>query len=181
MMKLLCIIIANIFFISCKSQNIDTSDQHIFNDQSDSLKRIILERLNKDINEYKEYTGELSIEWNDIVIQDIIDTSNKEQGYDKHIKFIRNHVYHLAPSLMEFSFSYIIHIRNDGRLKIFEAINCKDRGDSLEDVLKYINDNKGEFNNLQLLLERVKNYRKYGSYIQTDEFSTMRCDCSPCE
>jgi hypothetical protein len=193
-MRLLIIVFTYFLFISCKSQNTVNSDQNIVgSDQADTIpadiiKGLILERLNNDIKEFKEFTGD-SIGWNEISIRDLIDISNKDSmdtsnkglGYIQHIKFIKNHVYHLSPYIMSYSFSYIVHLKNDGELKIFEAINCKDRGDSIEDVLRYINANKDEFNNLNELLERVKNYRKYGSYIQMDEFDSIRCDCSPCE
>ena len=63
----------------------------------------------------------------------------------------------------------------NGKLKIFKSINCKDRGDKLEEVIAYLNQKLANDKNKDEILERVKNYKKYGKYFKMDNYSTLVC------
>jgi len=70
-------------------------------------------------------------------IFDLTETSNKGTPLGDCIKLINNHIYHFAPIEKRYSFSHIV-ILEDGAIKVFRSINCKGKGDSLDDVLSYL-------------------------------------------
>jgi hypothetical protein len=105
---------------------------------------------------------------------DLVDVTNIESvRAGRHcIKFINNHVYHVYPADYGFSFSHIA-ILEDGNLKVFKSINCKGRGDTLDDVIAYLKQ-KGVYD--REILERVRRYREYGVYTRTDDYTRVRCE-----
>jgi len=107
-------------------------------------------------------------------IYDLTDTSNKAINSTDCIEFKDNHIYHFAPFDYAFSLSHIVILEN-GKLKIFKSMNCKDRGDRLEDVIAYLNQKLANDKNKDEILGRVKNYKKYGKYFKTDNYSTLVC------
>lgn len=107
-------------------------------------------------------------------IYDLTDPSNKVINSTECIEFKNNHMYHFAPFDYAFSLSHIVILEN-GKLKLFKSVNCKDRGDRLEDVIAYINQRLVNDKNKAEILERVKNYRKYGKYFNMDNFSSLIC------
>ncbi|MBF2020329.1 MAG: hypothetical protein IGR93_09560 [Hydrococcus sp. C42_A2020_068] len=107
-------------------------------------------------------------------IYDLTDPSNKDITSTGCIEFEKDHIYHFAPFDYAFSLSHIAILEN-GKLKIFKSINCKDRGDRLEDVIAYVNQKLANDRNKDEILERVKNYRKYGKYFKMDNYSTLVC------
>lgn len=107
------------------------------------------------------------------IIYDLTDTSNR--GYPSTcIEFKENHIYHFVPWDYAFSLSHLV-ILEKGNLKVFRSINCKDRGDTLEDALAYLNQKLANDKGKDEILERVKNYRKYGKYFRMDNYSTLVC------
>jgi hypothetical protein len=107
------------------------------------------------------------------IIHDLTDTTNK--GYPSTcVEFREGHVYHFVPWDYAFSLSHLVILEN-GKLKIFRSINCKDRGDTIEDVLAYLNQKLTNDTNKDDILERVRNYRKYGKYFKFDNYSTLVC------
>lgn len=100
-------------------------------------------------------------------VYDLTDTSNKETTLKDCVEFKDNHIYHFAPIRNRYSFSHIV-ILEDRNLKVFKSINCKGKGDSLEDVISYLNKKLKEDKNKGAILNRVKNYRKYGVYTTVD-------------
>ncbi len=100
-------------------------------------------------------------------IFDLTDTLNKGTPLSDCIKFKNNHVYHFAAIQKRHSFSHIV-ILEDGNLKVFRSINCKGKGNSLEDVISYLNQKLKDDKDKQSILSRVKNYRKYGIYTTVD-------------
>ena len=104
-------------------------------------------------------------------VYDLNDPTNKyipalyAQG-EACINFIDNHVYHFAPVEFAFSQSHLAVLER-GQLKIFTSINCKDSNEHLSDVIAYMNKRlKGH--NRKELVTRIRQYRKYGFYINTD-------------
>jgi hypothetical protein len=106
-------------------------------------------------------------------IYDLIDPTNVDsvRAGRRCINFLNGHIYHVYPAAYEFSFSHIV-ILEDGHFTAFKSINCEGRGDTLDDVLRYLKQN-GTYD--QETLERVKRYREYGSYTRTDNYSRLKC------
>ncbi len=107
-------------------------------------------------------------------IYDLTDTSNRDVTSTGCIEFMENHIYHFAPFDYALSLSHILILEN-GRLEIFKSINCTDRGDKLEDVIAYINQKLAKDENKDEILERIKNYRKFGRYFKMDNYSELVC------
>ena len=107
-------------------------------------------------------------------IFDLTEISNKGTSLSDCVKLKNNHVYHFAPIQKRYSFSHIV-ILEDGVAKVFRSINCKNKGDSLEDVISYLSQKLKDNSDKQKILDRVKNYRKYGIYTTVD---TPYLECS---
>lgn len=108
-------------------------------------------------------------------VYDLTDPSNKQTSLLERIEFRNNHVYHFAHIDLPFSFSNIA-VLEDGKLKIFKSINCKGKGDSLEDVIGYLNEKLKNDKNKDEIIKRVKNYREYGVYVSLNGLSTPQCE-----
>jgi hypothetical protein len=89
------------------------------------------------------------------------------------VDFKNNHVYHFAAHYIPYSFSHIV-ILEDGDLKVFKAINCENSKDNLEDVIAYLNQKLKNNINKDEIINRVKGYRKYGSFVTVDD-THIRC------
>lgn len=109
-------------------------------------------------------------------VHDLTDPSNvvHPTGAARCIEFIDNHVYHVVPVLIDYSFSHII-ILEGGNLKVFRSINCRGRGETLEDVLEYLRPKLADDKNKDEVINRVINYRQYGRHVAMDNFSGLRC------
>lgn len=105
-------------------------------------------------------------------IYDLTEISNKGTPLYDCVNFKNNHVYHFAPIKHHYSLSHIV-VLEDGKLKIFRAINCKDRGDTIEDVISYLNQKLMNDKDKDDILGRVKSYRKYGTYVTVDDTSLV--------
>jgi hypothetical protein len=135
--------------------------------------------LNKSIPEYKEvsefgYYVDDSDRAGGFFIYDLTDTSNQEILPSECINLINNHVYHVCPLNLTFSLSHIL-ILEGGKLKIFKAVNCAGRGDSLESVIAYLEKKLIGNQNSTEVIKRVRNYRQYGSYFRFDSYSMPLC------
>lgn len=100
---------------------------------------------------------------------------------DNNIIFMEGHFYHFAPVLRLISYSQIAYLEN-GNVKIFKALNCLDRGNSIYEVVEFANEKLKGHSNKAEIIERIKNYRQFGRYHSEDIHSTrVNCECSPCE
>jgi hypothetical protein len=105
-------------------------------------------------------------------VYDLTDPANKYipgqyAQADSSLRFTNNHVYHFAPIEFIFSQSHIA-VLEDGRLKVFKSINCKDSDEHLADVVNYVKKHLKKNPDLEQVLTRIRNYRTYGFYINTD-------------
>lgn len=107
-------------------------------------------------------------------IHDLTDVSNKQMSSKECVNFINNHVYQVSPASYRYSFNYIM-ILEDGKLKIFAAINCPYQGSKLEEVIKYLDKKLANEKDKDEIIERVKNYRDYGKYFRLCGFEEIRC------
>lgn len=159
----------------CKSQVIDSDLIELSEDYTENLK-YIKKVLEEDIPNYK-YKFRWTLETGFIIDkQGIIGVNiyNLNTGNNNKVNFKNNHVYHISPNNFEDSFSYIVCVV-DNRIKIFKAVNCPEKGDTIEDALLYIKKTLPNLINLNEVLERVNNYRKYGTYIKTDAMTYLKC------
>lgn len=108
-------------------------------------------------------------------IYDLTDPANKQTSMLERVEFKNNHVYHFASIDVPFSFSNIAFLE-DGRSKIFKAVNCEGKGDSLEDVIRYLNEKLKQNPKRDEIINRVKNYRDYGVYVSDNGSSKPRCE-----
>ena len=154
-------------------------------ENSDSLynRQKVLEQfadaLNNSIPEFKEKNGFRFSAENEkpkgFGIYDLTDTANKYLNKSDCVNFINNHFYHVFPFIYDFSFNHIIILENV-KLKVFNSVNCKDRGNTIEEVIAYLNQKLFDSEeNKKQILERVTNYRKYGEYARLDNFSRLLC------
>lgn len=149
--------------------------------ESDALKRMG-DRLNESINKEYEgvyFKGGFYVEKNvpiNFFVFDLVDTSANiyppKIDLKKPVTLSANGVYHFAPWRTTVSFSHIAVIKN-GRVKIFSHLNCVDKGDDVEDVLKYV---KANFDFDEQVLNRITTYRKHGVYASTDAMSKVDCN-----
>lgn len=109
-------------------------------------------------------------------IYDLTDPSNKYTSPTDCINFVNNHIYYFSVVYIPFSRSHIAILANRS-LKVFNLGNCKDSKDKLEDVLSYIQQQLKNDKNKEDIINRVKNYRRYGKYLTDDEFA-VRCERS---
>jgi hypothetical protein len=130
--------------------------------------------LNRSIPEYSEanpkgfYTdNENGI---DFFVVDLTNPSNKNVLLGDCVDFIKGHVYHVAPPQAPYSLSHIV-ILEEGRLKVFRSINCPDRGDRLEDAIKYVSALLANDKKRNQIINRIRHYKRYGYYYSMDHAS----------
>jgi hypothetical protein len=110
-------------------------------------------------------------------VYDLTEPSNKQTSLLERIDFKNNHIYHFAYIDLPYSFSNIA-ILEDGKLKIFTAINCAGKGDTLAEVTNYLKEKLKNDKNKKNILKRVKDYRKYGVYTSFNNLPTLRCEAA---
>lgn len=132
---------------------------HVLNELADIL--------NHSIPEYPKVKGKgfYSNSENGIgfFVVDLMNPLNKDLTLSDCVEFINGHVYHVAPQQAAYSLSHIV-ILEEGKLKVFRSINCPERGDRLEDVINYVSAKLAGDKNREQVIDRVRNYRKYGFY-----------------
>jgi hypothetical protein len=89
------------------------------------------------------------------------------------IRFLDHHVYHFAPFFIPYSFSHLAFLEN-GKLKVFKVLNCEGKGDSLDDVVAYLEQKLKADKQKDEVIGRVKDYRKFGYYFTVDD-TYVRC------
>ena len=112
---------------------------------------------------------------NGFFIYDLTEPSNRQTSLLERVNFKNNHAYHFAYIDLPFSFSNIA-ILEDGKMKIFKAINCEGKGDTLQDVVDYLSQKFKADKNKEETIDRVKTYRKYGVYASFNGLSTPQCE-----
>lgn len=128
--------------------------------------------LNKSVPEYAEIFKQRFAAENErgnfFFVYDLTAPSNNP-SLTACIDFKKNHIYHFAPIWFNFSYSHIL-ILEDGKLKVFNSIDCWNKGGyKLEEVISYVSQKLENNKDKDEILERVKNYRKYGFYFYEDE------------
>jgi len=106
-------------------------------------------------------------------VYDMTEPSNIGTPLNQCIEFKNTHVYHFTLIFTPYSFSHVV-LLEDGQLKIFKAINCKE-GDRLEDLINYLNQKLKDRKDKDEIINRARNYRSYGIYSAIDDFA-VRCE-----
>jgi hypothetical protein len=111
---------------------------------------------------------------NGYFVWDLTEPSNKQTSLLERVEFKNNHVYHFALIDAPYSFSNIA-VLEAGKMKIFRTLNCEGKGDSLKDVIAYLNKKLKNDKNKNEIVKRVENYRKYGVYATFNGLSAPQC------
>ena len=112
---------------------------------------------------------------NGFFVYDLTEPTNKQTSLLERVDFKNRHVYHVSYIDLPFSFSHIV-ILEDGELKVFRSVNCRGKGDSIEEVVGYLSQKLKGDNSKAEIINRVKKYREYGIYAPFDGSSTPRCE-----
>lgn len=147
----------------------------------EQLAGILKESIPKDANYYPLLQSDWEGKKLRFFVYDLTDPKNiysdvKPRGFKQAsscIRFVDNHVYHFSPFYTPYSFSHIAFLEN-GELKVFKLLNCVGKGDSLDDVLAYLNEKLKNNKDKDEVISRVKDYRKFGHYFTIDD-TAIRC------
>lgn len=96
-------------------------------------------------------------------VVDLTNPANKQMKWTDCVDFVDGHVYHVAPFDGYYSLSHIV-IPEEGHLRVFKTVNCPDRGDRIEDAISYVSAKLSNDKKRQQILNRLRNYGKYGFY-----------------
>lgn len=183
-MKTSLLIISLIFFTNCGiSQSTKTYDK------KDVLRKFNMV-LNNSAPEYKKIVDGGFSNMEDGVtigytVYDLTDTTNINKKIPTDtitgIEFKEGHFYHFVPAIFSMSFSNIAYLEN-GNIKIFESINCLDKGTTLDEVMNFAKEKLKGHKDEKAILTNIKNYRQFGNYLTEDNYSLkLDCKCSPCD
>lgn len=114
------------------------------------------------------------------MVYDLTDTNNYESAGNECIFFYDKHIYHFSSIMIEESYSNIAFLE-DGKVEVFKAVNCRDRGDSLGEAVAHIQSRLEKSPDSEAAIDRLRRYRMYGYYVGYDQYSyKVNCDCDPC-
>jgi len=100
---------------------------------------------------------------------------NDSQG---NIKFISGHFYHLVPALKSISYSFIIYLEGD-EMKVFKYINCSNKGDNLDDVIRFAANKLSDNSDKVGIMNRIRNYRSSGKFPKPmDNYGDVEPNCN---
>ncbi len=105
-------------------------------------------------------------------VYNLVDTTINSYPAKTSIQIGKEGVFHFSPVRYEISFSHIAVIKN-GEMKVFGFLNCEGKGDDIDQVINYVSE---LFDYDEMVLNRIRNYRKYGMYFQMDPQSYVRCE-----
>jgi hypothetical protein len=105
-------------------------------------------------------------------VYNLVDTINNSYIERRAVQISDEGIYHFAPIRYRFSYSHIAVIHN-GEMKVFGFLNCDNRGNSIEEVVKYVRSNCSYEEDV---INRILNYRRNGFYFRTDPQSRVECE-----
>ena len=179
----LFLIIIILLFQNCKTSNINNIQIYDTNE--------VLIKFNTVLNDYApEYSTIIDGGFahtkeglpKGYTIFDLNDPNNYSiLSENKIISFNEGHFYHFSSVFMYMSYSHIAYL-DKGKIIIFKAVNCLDKGDDFNELIDFANKKLKNNPHKDEIIERIENYRKYGLYY-TEDIHSMRvdCDCLPCE
>jgi hypothetical protein len=143
--------------------------------------KLLEEGLNDKIPSFK-FISDQGIPAN-FLIADLTDSSNKSKVYPGDnlgfINFVPGHFYHVVPALRYKSFSFIVYFKKNGKLKIFNYVNCPEKGDGIEEVIKYARKRLGTSKGRDGVINNIKNYRASVTFLTpTDNYGNVEPNCN---
>lgn len=141
----------------------------------------LVESLNHVIPDHKEKEGfDLALDKENcrlvgFWVYDMTDTSNHAPFETANIDFVDKHVYHYYIAYPPNSYSNIAVLLN-GKVEVFEKVNCENVGATVEDVKLYVSQIIEDPNERELMMGRIDNYRQFGSYGNIDGIE-VHLDC----
>lgn len=106
-------------------------------------------------------------------VYDLIDTANNSKK--GCVEFLNNHVYHFSSINMRYLYSNVL-VLADGRMQFFLGINCKNRINSIDEVIGFLTCHLKNNPQRDVLIDRVRNYKKYGQFYRVDTMSSILCE-----
>jgi hypothetical protein len=107
-------------------------------------------------------------------IVDLVDTTNNTAKKDKFY-FQERHIYLFSSLNYNFLYCNICFIQN-GELYYFLSLNCKNSVDKIENVIEFANTFLAGSRNKDVIIDRIRNYKKYIFYYKIDNFSYPFCE-----
>jgi len=167
---LLTVILSSPISSTCEGYGRGRAEQCSNSSDERNDQQLLLEKLDNTLKNSIPAYAQFS--WRGFFVYDLTDPTNKYipgmyAKADSSLRFINHHVYHFAPIEFIFSHSHIA-VLEDGRLKVFKSINCKDSNEHLADVINYVKKRLKKNPDLDQVLTRIRDYRTYGLYVNTD-------------
>ncbi|MDJ1468676.1 hypothetical protein QNI19_26210 [Cytophagaceae bacterium DM2B3-1] len=186
-MKALALLFLSIILLSCKTSVLTSKREGCLLDSSKAER--IIEFLTRTVPEYKIKAKEdFSFEKDNCFIKrvGIYDLTNSPVintfTNRSEFKLENSHIYHFYVLDPQLSFSHILYIDRNGQFTFFESINCKNRGNTLQEVISYLTHKLATNPQKDQIIERVKNYRNYYRIGAIDDiYVPLQCDCESCE
>lgn len=112
-------------------------------------------------------------------VQDLTDPRNASTAWGDSVYVTPGHAYHFYALWPSVSFSHIAFFEPDTTV-IFEAVNCTDRGDTVDDAVAYLRTRHPE--RWSAAVEtRIRAYREAGDFGLTDPIvPSLLCACEIC-
>lgn len=164
----LCLIVA--FLFTGVTKSLSTKDSTITNCEILQEIALLLKKIIPD-NEKLSSVYHFSVdckthEVRGFNIHDMLDTTNYIQYRKGKCKILPNHLYHIYAWEYALSTSNLLYIDEQGKVTFFEAVNCSNRGNSLEEVEEFINKTVIDEDKKKELLKVLPFYRDFGMYMQ---------------
>ena len=174
------ILIAISILCSCNNEQDIKYESHSLSEFHEDNLWFVASVLEKDIPNYNYKLSQnegFYVENNDIIGVNIY---NLNTGLANNEQFKNNNIYHISPINFQESFSYILCVL-DNKMVLFKSINCKDKGNSFEQVLSFVKAKYSNRDDFISISKNLKKYRDFGIYLRTDSMTVLKCDCEPCE
>lgn len=136
----------------------------------------ILNSFSSDLRKYESLKDGFQVENGrpqEFFVRDLTDPSNQDTPSRGCINFLDGHIYHFAARYFPYSLSHIAFLEN-GKVKIFRAVNCRNSKQSIDDAIRYATD-RLKINTDSDVIQRLRDYRRYGEYHTVDDLK-VRCE-----
>ncbi|KMQ61339.1 hypothetical protein ACM46_14985 [Chryseobacterium angstadtii] len=161
MNKLICLFL--FIVVNCRAQIKSDNDYQNMSDVIDeNIKKTVYYEILKENNiQTKFYITNLS-------------SDEKETIKSKSLKnglLLKDGFYAFYIKDIRYSFTHI-YVKSNGKIKIFQSINCPPDNIKIKEAITYIKDN---FGNKGSLVDDISNYSKYIQYSKIDPQSKFNC------
>lgn len=162
MNKLICILL--FIVVSCRVQIKDDTDYQNMKEVIDKniMNTGYYEVFKENNIQAKFYITDLSSDGHETLKSDSL----------KRNLLLKDGVYAFYIKNISYSFTHI-YVKYNGKIKIFESINCPPGDQKIKQVITYV---KANFeNNKETIINNAFNYSKYIQYLKIDPQSKLNC------